>query len=165
MRGPYKYTREVLEPIVAQSVSVADVVRQLGLRPNGGAHSHLCRVIKKLDLDTSHFRRTNPGARRRRLAAEEILVPNRLEGRREKPPLLRRALIEIGVPYECAMCGNDGTWMGIPLTLEIDHIDGDLFNNSPSNLRFLCPNCHRQTPNFAGRSSGKYTQPLLELGA
>ena len=165
MRGPYKYTREVLEPIVAQSISVADVVRQLGLRPNGGAHSHLCRVIKKLDLDTSHFRRTNPGARRRRLSAEEILIANRLEGRREKPPLLRRALVEIGVPYVCAMCGNDGTWMGVPLTLEIDHIDGDLFNNSPSNLRFLCPNCHRQTPNFAGRSSGKYTQPPLELDA
>lgn len=165
MRGPYKYTREVLEPIVAQSLSVADVVRQLGLRPNGGAHSHLCRVIKKLELDTSHFRRTNPAPSRRRLAPAEILVANRLKGRRERPTMLRRALIEIGVPYECSMCGNDGTWMGTPLTLEVDHIDGDLFNNSPSNLRFLCPNCHRQTPNFAGKSRGRYTQTALQLGA
>ncbi len=79
--------------------------------------------------------------------------------------MLRRALIEIGVPYVCLMCGNGGTWMGTPLTLEVDHIDGDLFNNSPSNLRFLCPNCHRQTPNFAGKSRGRYTQTALQLGA
>jgi 5-methylcytosine-specific restriction endonuclease McrA len=160
---PYKYTRELLEPIVAQSTSVADVVRHLGLRPNGGAHSHLCRVIKQLELDTSHFRRTNPGARRLRLPATAILVANRLSGRREKPPMLRRALIEIGVPYECAICGNAASWLDAPLTLEVDHMDGDLYNNSPSNLRFLCPNCHRQTPNFAGRSRGKYTQGQLLL--
>jgi 5-methylcytosine-specific restriction endonuclease McrA len=79
--------------------------------------------------------------------------------------MLRRALIEIGVPYECAICGNAGCWLDAPLTLEVDHIDGDLYNNSPSNLRFLCPNCHRQTPNFAGRSRGKYTQFPLPLGA
>jgi hypothetical protein len=45
----------------------------------------------------------------------------------------------------------------MPLTLEVDHIDGDYRNNLISNLRFLCPNCHRQTPNFAGRSRGKFT--------
>lgn len=46
---------------------------------------------------------------------------------------------------------------GLPLTLEVDHIDGDFLNNILTNLRFLCPNCHRQTPNFAGRSRGKFT--------
>ncbi|MGJ9421785.1 HNH endonuclease signature motif containing protein [Aeromicrobium sp. CF3.5] len=55
------------------------------------------------------------------------------------------------------MCGNDGTWMGAPLTLEIDHIDGDFQNNQIMNLRFLCPNCHRLTPNFAGRGRGRFT--------
>lgn len=46
---------------------------------------------------------------------------------------------------------------GLPLTLEVDHIDGDFLNNILTNLRFLCPNCHRQTPNFAGRSRGTFT--------
>ena len=77
-----------------------------------------------------------------------------------------RALVELGVPYECATCGCDGQWQGRSLTLEVDHIDGDYRNNLKDNLRFLCPNCHRQTPNFAGRSRGKYAaassgQPLL----
>ncbi len=48
------------------------------------------------------------------------------------------------------------TWFGSPLTLDVDHIDGDFHNNQRANLRFLCPNCHRQTPNFAGRSRGRF---------
>jgi predicted RNA-binding Zn-ribbon protein involved in translation (DUF1610 family) len=91
------------------------------------------------------------------LTPDRILVVLRPGARRAKPHLLTRALIELGVPYECATCGCDGQWQGRSLTLEVDHIDGDYRNNLKDNLRFLCPNCHRQTPNFAGRSRGRYT--------
>ncbi len=64
--------------------------------------------------------------------------------------------MESGVPYRCIGCGIDGAWRGNPLTLDVDHIDGDFNNNQIDNLRFLCPNCHRQTPNFAGRSRGRF---------
>ena len=46
--------------------------------------------------------------------------------------------------------------MGEDLTLEVHHIDGDIRNNTPTNVRFLCPTCHRLTPNFAGRSHGTH---------
>jgi len=32
--------------------------------------------------------------------------------------------------------------------LEVDHIDGDCYNNVPKNLRVLCPNCHSLTSNY-----------------
>jgi hypothetical protein len=51
----------------------------------------------------------------------------------------------------CELCGTKD-WEGQPLTLELDHIDGDNFNNSLDNLRFICPNCHSQTTNFRGRN-------------
>jgi ssDNA-binding Zn-finger/Zn-ribbon topoisomerase 1 len=35
-------------------------------------------------------------------------------------------------------------WNGKSIVLEIDHIDGNSENNSPENLRFICPNCHSQ---------------------
>jgi 5-methylcytosine-specific restriction endonuclease McrA len=115
-------------------------------------------MIRKLDIDTSHFRpyvRTGPSARRRTPA--DILVRTVPGSGRMKPPLLRRAMLESGVPYRCAGCGLAETWQGRPIRLHVDHIDGDYHNNLLENLRFLCPNCHSQTANFAGLSRGKYT--------
>ena len=159
MAAARRYTKELLEPLVAEATSVAGVLRMLGLRQNGGSHAHLSRIIKRYELDTSHFRRYVPRAVPQRLAPEQILVQLAANHRRQKPRLLKRALIEIGRPYVCVACGNDGTWLGQPLSLEIDHINGDFLDNRPENLRFLCPNCHRQTPNFAGRSKGRFTGP------
>ena len=76
--------------------------------------------------------------------------------RREKPHRLRRALLELGRAYACALCHNAGTWSGRPLVLVIDHINGDFHDNRSDNLRFLCPNCHAQTPNYAGRGRGRW---------
>ena len=33
--------------------------------------------------------------------------------------------------------------------LDVDHIDGDRFNNDPDNLRTLCANCHRLKTHLA----------------
>ncbi len=37
--------------------------------------------------------------------------------------------------------------------LDVDHIDGDRFNNDPSNLQTLCANCHRLKTHLAGDSN------------
>lgn len=55
---------------------------------------------------------------------------------------------------ECECCGIT-EWLGQPLSLELDHIDGDASNNAPSNLRMLCPNCHSITPTWKARNKGK----------
>jgi predicted RNA-binding Zn-ribbon protein involved in translation (DUF1610 family) len=56
------------------------------------------------------------------------------------------------VAYVCTGCGNRGEWNGRPMTLELDHTDGDRSNNAIENLRFLCPNCHSQTITYAGKN-------------
>lgn len=53
--------------------------------------------------------------------------------------------------HKCSKCGID-SWMGQPLSLEIDHIDGDRNNNSRDNLEALCPNCHSLTPTFRSKN-------------
>ena len=150
-----KYTREILQDAVRRSTSVAGVLRALDLPQAGGTHAHISRTIKAMGLDTSHFVRHQGSGASRRLRPDDILVRLLPGSKRAKPPLLMRALLEIGRPYRCEHCYNEGCWQGVPLRLEIDHIDGDYLNNEVWNLRFLCPNCHTQTDNFSGRSRGK----------
>ena len=56
---------------------------------------------------------------------------------------MRNYLVETK-DYHCEECGIT-EHNGKPITLQIDHIDGDRENNTFENLRFICPNCHSQT--------------------
>jgi predicted RNA-binding Zn-ribbon protein involved in translation (DUF1610 family) len=67
----------------------------------------------------------------------------------------QRILKEKLLPYRCALCGNPGEWQGKKLALEVDHINGDHFDNRLENLRFLCPNCHALTETFSGKNPGR----------
>jgi len=65
---------------------------------------------------------------------------------------VKKAFIHYTENNSCDKCGLKDTWNGKPITLELDHIDGDNTNNSLDNLRLLCPNCHSQTENFRGKN-------------
>ncbi|MFN8527503.1 MAG: HNH endonuclease signature motif containing protein [Anaerolineae bacterium] len=56
--------------------------------------------------------------------------------------------------HRCEICGL-AEWQGQPITLELDHIDGNSDNNTAGNLRIICPNCHSQTPFWKGSVKGK----------
>jgi ribosomal protein S27AE len=64
------------------------------------------------------------------------------------PPWMKRYLFEKS-NHKCSKCGwdkvNEVTGKS---PLEIDHIDGDAYNNNIDNLRVLCPNCHSLTPTY-----------------
>lgn len=153
-----QYTRELLAPIVARSYSVAEVLRELGLRQTGGTQAHVSRRIRELGLDTSHFLggRRNRGEGHvggpARKTASELLIEKSEFAARTKPYKLRRALSDLGIPYSCSICGIGATWLEKPLTLEIDHINGRFNDNRLENLRYLCPNCHSQTETFCVRN-------------
>ncbi|GLF93502.1 HNH endonuclease signature motif containing protein [Streptomyces yaizuensis] len=164
-----RWTREVLESAVAESTSVCEVLRRLGIEVVGGQHTHISRRIRAYGIDTAHFtaaRRTEgPTHERRRLSADEILIVDGSDHpRRRSSHLLRRALLERGAREVCALCGTPPEWQGRPLPLEIDHIDGDWRDNRQENLRFLCPNCHSTTDTYRGRGSGQRRGPIGPQG-
>jgi hypothetical protein len=51
----------------------------------------------------------------------------------------------------CNHCGIN-EWNGKPITLELEHIDGNNQNNERSNLECICPNCHSQTSTWRGKN-------------
>ena len=97
---------------------------------------------------------------------EEHMKPNKpvsaLKNKRKTNSQLRKILDESGRLYICDWCrcekmtldNGEWLWRGLPLKLQIDHIhglDGTDNQDRLDNLRYLCPNCHSQTPNFCGK--------------
>ncbi|MEU3727898.1 HNH endonuclease signature motif containing protein [Streptomyces sp. NPDC033538] len=152
-----KWTREILEPVVAESASVNEVLRRLGLDPVGGHHTNISRRIKAYGIDTSHFASVARAERQRpRRTPDEVLVEDTsCHSRRVPGSRLKRAMHELGMEERCALCGIEPLWCGELLPLEVDHIDGNWRNNRIENLRLLCPNCHSTTDSYRGRSKGR----------
>ena len=134
MRLP-KYDVEAVVQAVRDSKSVAQVIKTLGLIPAGGNYSTIKKFISRLDLDVSHF--TGQGWNK------ENYKP--LGAQRNKRHLKIALIRERG--HQCQNCKGT-TWLGKPMPLEIEHVDGNSLNNDPSNLLLLCPNCHSFTPTY-----------------
>jgi transposase len=80
------------------------------------------------------------------------LVNYLVVGRRVNRYHLKRYLLAAGLKDDrCEQCGIT-EWRGRELTMDLHHRNGDALDNRLDNLELLCPNCHSQTDNFAGRN-------------
>lgn len=147
----YQVSDEEFIQIVKNSKSYSDCLRALGLGTRGGSSTDtLKRRISELNLSTEHFSRISSGAYHK-YPIEEILVKN--SSYVNISSLKKRLINENILEYKCAICGNTGEWMGNPLSLQLDHINGNNTDHRIENLRFLCPNCHAQTETYAGKNN------------
>jgi predicted nucleic acid-binding Zn ribbon protein len=64
----------------------------------------------------------------------------------------KRLLLKIK-PYECEIC-HGTEWMGKPIPLVMDHIDGNHQNCTLENFRLVCGNCDMQLPTYKSKNKG-----------
>ena len=148
----WNLSKEEIQEKVNQCNCICDMLEVFGYKRNSGSMAKVMKkVIDVYDIDTSHFRPFYRETQKPIYSLDEILVKNSSYTNISK---LKDRILKAGLlKYECECCGNKGKWNDKSLVLQLDHIDGDHFNHSIENLRFLCPNCHSQTDTYSGKNA------------
>jgi hypothetical protein len=150
--------------VVADSCSLTEALRRLDLRPAGGNHRTLRKLIVLYGISTAHFRpnwiRRGPrpdGA----IPLEQVLVEGSMYSRKRlKQRLYESALKE----RRCELCGQDEMWHRHSISLILDHINGVANDNRIKNLRIVCPNCAATLDTHCGRNN-RAARSCLRCGA
>jgi hypothetical protein len=83
------------------------------------------------------------------------------KGKQQTSKRIKRYVIE-KFNNTCQGCGITGQWNGKPLTLQLEHLDGNSWNNKEENLSLLCPNCHTQTEFYGSKNKGRGRGSLIK---
>ena len=154
-----QYSAEELQSILNNSSSIKDFGLKLGYASVSGATSkQLKNIISELQLQKNFkdrvFIQRNP---------DNIFIKNSTASQK----ILRKYYI-LGeyTPYVCSICGQKPEWQGKPLTLILDHINGDNRDDRLENLRWVCPNCNQQldTTGAKNRKNKKYKNHCHNCG-
>lgn len=86
------------------------------------------------------------------ISKTKIAYERFLNGEVKERSTIRKILTKL-YGYKCNVC-QITEYNNLPISLQVDHIDGNAGNNLPNNLQLLCPNCHSQTTNYGGKNKG-----------
>lgn len=147
------WTDEQLLNAVRESRSYRNVLILLELVPAGGNYEQIKRRITELEISTEHFTGMgwnvglqfvpNPAK-----PLKQLLVK---DSRTQSFVLKKRLFLEGLKTPKCELCGWAEVSIDGRTPVELDHINGDHYDNRIENLRILCPNCHSLQPTHRGR--------------
>ena len=150
----YKYSEQKLREAILTSSSMRQVLQKLNVSAYGGNYDVLKKAIKHFKLDASHFtgqawnkgKKLPPKRPTKRYLNNELPIQSfKLKNR-----LLKEGLFQ----HQCSICLGT-RWLNKPIPLELDHINGNNKDNSLTNLRLVCPNCHALTETYRSRNRSK----------
>lgn len=138
------WTDEQLIEAVASSKSYRSVLLKLKLIPAGGNYEQIKSRIITLGLQTDHFTGScwNKGLRyavSTTPPVESLLIR---KGRTQSYKLKRKLFLAGLKEPRCEVCDWAAVSADGRIPVELDHINGDRYDNRLENLRILCPNCH-----------------------
>lgn len=144
-----KYSDEQIRLFLSDSYSLWEFCKKIGYKNKS---SRTYKVVKK-NLNDRNISLTDYPHLYKKLGItikksnEDIFHQNSVYDRKD---LKRKIIKEKILEYKCSICGIS-EWLNKPLSLQLDHINGINNDNRIENLRFLCPNCHTQTPTWGSK--------------
>lgn len=139
--------KEQLTNLVKEATSLTDLLRKQGKSPSGAALFTLKSKLDEYGIPYFFIRTKEPV---KQIPLFEILKENRPYSSSK----LKKRLISEGLKEDvCEICGQKAEWNGMPLNLQLDHINGNHNDNRLENLRIVCPNCHSQTETFGNKKT------------
>lgn len=144
------FSLEEIKKKCAESFSIRQFALSLGYSENSS--DAVKQIIKRYDLDTSHFK--GQGWNK-----DNVDMSMFQYNKAVKSNTLIRALTLLR-GWKCEKCGRE-RWEDQRIPLCVHHIDGNHINNQIENLQVLCPNCHAQTDNYCGKNKAK-KNPITE---
>lgn len=147
------YTEEQLREAVENSKNVGQAIRYMTGSLSGAKYTTVKKYIDMWGISTEHFDANDKyrkQAARIETPLSEILVkdsPYLGKNQQIKKKLLAANMID----DVCSLCGLGNEYNGLPLVLQLDHINGDNRDNRIDNLRIVCPNCHTQTKTWGNK--------------
>lgn len=153
----WKLSDESFIELVENSKSIKDVLCFFNMQNKGNNFLTVKTRIQEMNLTTDHFlSRIEASNLTRTLSLERFKNEWLLENSDKSRFNLKKYLLKFKLlDYVCDKCGNIGEWMGDRIILQLEHINGVSNDNRIENLCFLCPNCHSQTPTYAGKKNKK----------
>lgn len=149
-----KYKDEDIIKHFSTATSIADLARKVGLKSSGGTYVSIENACKRLNLDIKLLKnKPGKGIKKNKVPkydeSDIFCNPTKFNS----PSKVKYKALKLGfVKNICYICGQKPFWNDKPLTMILDHIDGNSKNNCIDNLRIVCPNCDIQLPTSRGKN-------------
>lgn len=145
MKRKSGWTLDELKDAISKSKTYNEIQINLGYKVG---RRNVAKTIKnQIDehkIDTSHFTsRSERSKNNKPYTYEQLFCINNIPTCTVKNRIIKDKLLE----YKCAECGIS-EWEGKPLTLQLDHINGNNKDNHLNNLQLLCPHDHSYSPHW-----------------